>query len=127
MVKIRAEKIAKIADDIPEQTLNQGTEEDRILVLGWGSTYGAIKTAVKHLRMQGLPVAHTQLRYIHPFPKNLGELLAKFDKVLIPEINDGQLVTIIRDKFLIDAELFAKIKGVPFTAEEIERKVKSLL
>tara|TARA_Y100000782_G_C10186364_1_gene266866 strand:+ start:4034 stop:5872 length:1839 start_codon:yes stop_codon:yes gene_type:complete len=127
MVKIRAEKITKIADDIPEQTLNQGTEEDRILVLGWGSTYGAIKTAVKHLRMQGLPVAHTQLRYIHPFPKNLGELLAKFDKVLIPEINDGQLVTIIRDKFLIDAELFAKIKGVPFTAEEIERKVKSLL
>ena len=127
MTKIRAEKIARIAQYIPNQAFNQGSGEDEVLVLSWGSTYGAVKTAVKHLREQGHPVAHAQLRYINPLPANLAELLGNFKKILIPEMNDGQLVQLIRAKYLVDAIPFDKIKGIPFTAKEIEEKVKSLL
>ena len=127
MTRLRAAKIARIADFIPLQNLNQGEKTDELLVLGWGSTYGAIKTAVKHLRNQGHSVAHAHLRYINPLPSNLGDLLGNFKTVLIPEMNDGQLVNLIRARFLVDAIPFDKIKGIPFTANEIEEKVKSLL
>lgn len=127
MVKLRAAKIDKIADSIPLQTIDSGKENAKLLVLGWGSTYGAIKTVVSELVQEGHSVAHIHLRHLNPFPKNLESLLKKFDKILIPEINNGQLIKIIRDKFLIPAIGFNKIKGLPFTTTEIKEKIFELL
>jgi 2-oxoglutarate ferredoxin oxidoreductase subunit alpha len=123
MVKIRQEKVDKIANNIPLQTIDNGPEEGELLVLGWGSTYGVIKTAVEELLKEGHSVAHAHLRYMRPFPRNLGELLNKFKKVLIPEINNGQLIKIIRDQFLIDAKGYNKIMGVPITNAELKEAV----
>lgn len=125
MVKIRQEKIDKIADLIPAQEIDNGVEEGGTLILGWGSTYGAIKTAVIQLLEEGEQVAHAQLRYLNPLPANLGELINKYDRVLIPEMNNGQLVHVIRSKYLVDAQSLLKIKGMPFTANEIRSKIKS--
>ena len=127
MVKIRQEKVDKIADYIPEQKLDSGPEKGKILVLGWGSTYGAIKSAVAELQARGESVSHAHLRYIRPFPKNLGTMLRNFDQVLIPEINNGQLIKIIRDQFLIDAKGYNKIMGVPITKTELVHKLEELL
>ena len=91
MIKIRKEKIDKIADYIPLQKIDSGPEKGKLLVLGWGSTYGAIKSAVAELQHEGYAVAHAHLRYVRPFPKNLGDILKNYEQVLIPEINDGQL------------------------------------
>ena len=126
MVKTRAEKVERIADFIPLQNVDSGEEKGTVLVLAWGSTYGAVKTAVKKLVADGFSVSHAHLRYINPLPKNLGELLSAFDKVLIPEINNGQLIKIIRDKYLIDAIPFNKIKGTPFEAREIKNRIIEL-
>jgi len=119
MVKIRQEKVDKIADYIPEQKIDNGPEKGKVLVLGWGSTYGVIKTAVAELLADGHEVAHAHLRYVRPFPKNLGELLENYETVLIPEINNGQLIKIIRDKYLVDAKGYNKIMGVPITKAEL--------
>jgi 2-oxoglutarate ferredoxin oxidoreductase subunit alpha len=127
MVKTRAAKVAKIADYIPEQALDNGDDTGKVLVLGWGSTYGAIKTAVKKLRDAGESVSHAQLTYVNPLPKNLGTLLSKFDKVVIPEMNNGQLDKIIKSEYLVDVIPLNKIKGMPFTAKEIENKVREIL
>jgi 2-oxoglutarate ferredoxin oxidoreductase subunit alpha len=127
MVKIREEKIEKIADYIPEQQIDNGPQKGKVLVLGWGSTYGAIKSAVVDLVKQGEQVAHVHLRYIRPFPKNLGAIIKNFDKILIPELNNGQLIKIIRDKYLVDAKGLNKIKGIPFTKAEITDEIKKLL
>ena len=127
MVKIREEKIEKIADYIPEQKIDNGPEKGKVLVIGWGSTFGAIKSAVIELLKEGHQVSHVHLRYIRPFPKNLGEIIKNFDKVLIPELNNGQLVKIIRDKYLVDAKAFNKIKGIPFTKAELVDEIKKLL
>lgn len=127
MVKIREEKIEKIADYIPEQKIDNGPEKGKVLVIGWGSTFGAIKSAVTELLKEGHQVSHVHLRYIRPFPKNLGEIIKNFDKVLIPELNNGQLVKIIRDKYLVDAKAFNKIKGIPFTKAELVDEIKKLL
>ena len=127
MVKLRAEKVERVADNIPLLKPDQGAAGDKLLVLGWGSTYGAIKGAVSSLREAGHKVAHAHLRYISPFPKNLRELLSQYDQILIPEMNNGQLVKMIRDTFLIDAVPFNKIQGQPFTTLEIENKIKELL
>ena len=127
MVKIRQEKVDKIADYIPEQKLDSGPEKGKILVLGWGSTYGAIKSAVAELQARGEAVSHAHLRYIRPFPKNLGAILKNFDQVLIPEINNGQLIKIIRDQFLIDAKGYNKIMGVPITKTELVLKLDQML
>ncbi len=127
MVKIREEKIEKIADYIPELQIDNGPEKGKVLVLGWGSTYGAIKSAVTELLKEGAQVSHAHLRYIRPFPKNLGTIIKNFDKVLIPELNNGQLIKIIRDKYLIDAKGLNKIKGIPFTKSEIINEIKKLL
>lgn len=126
MVKVRAAKVARIADSIPLQTIDSGADSGKVLVLGWGSTYGVIKTALKECLEEGLEVSHAHLRYIEPFPKNLGEIIKKFDKVLIPEMNNGQLVKIIRDKFLVDAKGLNKIKGIPFSTPEIVLAIKEL-
>ncbi|GAB2681237.1 2-oxoacid:acceptor oxidoreductase subunit alpha [Flavihumibacter cheonanensis] len=127
MVKIRQEKVDKIADYIPEQKLDSGPEKGKILVLGWGSTYGAIKSAVQELQAAGQEVSHAQLRYIRPFPKNLGDIIKNFEQVLIPEINNGQLIKIIRDQYLVDAKGYNKIMGVPITKTELVIKLKDML
>lgn len=127
MVKIRQEKVDKIADYIPEQKLDSGPEKGKILVLGWGSTYGAIKSAVQELQEAGQEISHAHLRYIRPFPKNLGTILHNFEQVLIPEINNGQLIKIIRDQYLVDAKGYNKIMGVPITKTELLAKLKEML
>ncbi|MFN8715118.1 MAG: 2-oxoacid:acceptor oxidoreductase subunit alpha [Bacteroidota bacterium] len=127
MVKIRAERIEKIADYIPDQKLDSGPEKGKVLVLGWGSTYGSIKTALRDLREEGIDVAHAHVRYIYPFPKNFEALLRSYDRVLVPEINYGQLVKLVREKYLIDAVPLNKIKGVPFTSGEIREAVLNLM
>lgn len=127
MVNLRQEKVDKIAEYIPEQQLDSGPEKGKILVLGWGSTYGAIKSAVADLQAQGQAVSHCHLRYIRPFPKNLGTILRNFEQVLIPEINNGQLIKIIRDEFLIDAKGYNKIMGVPITKTELVLKLEEML
>ena len=127
MVKIRAERIEKIADYIPDQKLDSGPEKGKVLVLGWGSTYGSIKTALRDLREEGIDVAHAHVRYIYPFPKNFEALLRSYERVLVPEINYGQLVKLVREKYLIDAVPLNKIKGVPFTSGEIREAVLNLM
>jgi 2-oxoglutarate/2-oxoacid ferredoxin oxidoreductase subunit alpha len=119
MVKLRQEKVDKIADYIPEQKIDNGPEKGDVLVLGWGSTYGVIKTAVEQLLSEGYSVAHAHLRYVRPFPKNLGEIISNYKTVVIPEINNGQLVKIIRDKYLVDAKAYNKVMGIPITKTEL--------
>jgi len=127
MVKLREEKIQKIAEFIPEQSIDQGDEGADLAVLSWGSTYGAVKTAVKELLAEGESVAHIHLRYIKPFPKNLEKLLSSYSKVLVPELNSGQLVKIIRSEFLMNARPLNKIKGLPFSSIEIKEGIQELL
>jgi 2-oxoglutarate ferredoxin oxidoreductase subunit alpha len=127
MVKTRQEKVDRIAQYIPEQTLDSGPDNGKVLVLGWGSTYGSIKSAVHDLQLEGHAVSHAHLRYLRPFPRNLGDILKRFDKVLVPEINNGQLVKIIRDQFLVDAQAYNKIMGVPITKGELVEVIRGIL
>jgi 2-oxoglutarate ferredoxin oxidoreductase subunit alpha len=127
MTRLRAEKVQKIQYFIPAAKPDSGNENGRVAVLGWGSTYGAIKTAVKELISEGYDVAHIHLRYINPFPKNLGELLYGYDHVLIPEMNKGQLLQLVRAEFLIPAKGFSKVQGLPFTTSEIKQKITEIL
>lgn len=127
MVKTRQEKVDRIADYIPLQQLDSGPEKGDVLVLGWGSTYGAIKSAARELQAQGKSVAHAHLRYLRPFPKNLGEIISNYKHVLIPEINNGQLIKIIRDQYMVDAKGYNKIKGIPITRAELENAIEELL
>ncbi|HXO75819.1 MAG TPA: 2-oxoacid:acceptor oxidoreductase subunit alpha, partial [Puia sp.] len=127
MVKIREEKIARIADHIPPQHLDSGPDKGDLLVLGWGSTYGSIKSAVSQFQREGFSVAHAHLRHLRPFPANLGELLRNYKEVLIPEINNGQLIKIIRDQFFVDAKGYNKIMGIPITKTELMLKIREML
>jgi 2-oxoglutarate/2-oxoacid ferredoxin oxidoreductase subunit alpha len=127
MVKIRQEKVDKIAFNIPEQKLDNGPETGDVLVLGWGSTFGVIKTAVNELVEEGHKVSHAHLRYLRPFPRNLGDILKNFKTVLVPEINNGQLIKIVRDQYLVDAKAYNKVMGVPITKSEIIDEVKKYL
>ncbi len=127
MIKIRQEKVDKIADFIPEQKIDNGPGKGKVLVLGWGSSYGAIKSAVAELLQQGYSVSHTHLRYVRPFPKNLGDILKNFEHILIPELNNGQLIKIIRDQYLVDAKGYNKIMGIPFTKLELVNEIKKYL
>ena len=127
MVKMRQAKVDKIADYIPLQTIDSGAATGKVLVLGWGSTYGTIKSAALQLQSQGKSVSHAHIKYMRPFPKNLGEILAGFETILIPEINNGQLIKIIRDQFLVDAKGYNKIMGVPITKQELITAIESYL
>jgi 2-oxoglutarate ferredoxin oxidoreductase subunit alpha len=127
MVKARQAKVDMIANYIPDQHLDSGPDTGKVLVLGWGSTYGAIKSACTELQKEGHAVSHAHLRYIRPFPKNLGEILKNFDTVLVPEINNGQLVKIIRDIYFVDAKPYNKIMGIPITKGELVTEIKNLL
>ena len=125
MTLTRAQKIKAIGDALPDaEVYGEGSE---LLVLGWGSTYGAIRTAVNRTHKLGRKVSHVHLRYINPLPKNLGEILDRFDKVLIPEINLGQLSHIIRAEYLIAPETYNRVLGLPMRAREIETKIIELL
>lgn len=127
MVKIRQEKVDVIAKYIPKQTLDSGPEKGKVLILGWGSTYGSIKSACAELQKEGHAVSHAHIRYLRPFPENLADIIANFEKVLVPEINNGQLVKIIRDVYMVDAKGYNKIKGVPITKGELVSAVKEML
>ncbi len=127
MVRIRDRKVKLIAKDYPSQTLVQGPASGPLLVLGWGNTLGAIQVAVEQALAQGLPVAQLHLNYINPLPEDLGEILSAYERVLLPELNNGQMVRVIRDRYLVAAEVLDKVKGQPFMAEEILEKIKSLV
>ena len=126
MVMMRQAKVDRAAQDFPEVEVF-GEKSGKVLVLGWGSTYGSITSAVEKLRAEGKPVSSAHLRYLNPFPSNLGEVLRSFERVIIPEMNLGQLATMIRAKYLVDAVPFSKVKGRPFQIREIVRKVEEYL
>jgi 2-oxoglutarate ferredoxin oxidoreductase subunit alpha len=124
MTDERAAKVAGIAYDVPEQTACLGPDRGPMVVVGWGSTYGAIHQAVRQLRDDGLDVAHVHIRYLHPFPRNLGELLRGYERILVPEMNSGQLVNLLRSAYLIPAESLPKVQGKPFKIAEIVQTVR---
>ena len=126
MMRLRAAKVAGIANDIPGVELHDDDGAE-LLVLGWGSTWGAIQAGVRRVRTRGHHVAHAHLRHLNPFPADLGEVLARFPKVLIPEMNLGQLSRLIRAEFLVDAQSFTKVQGVPFRAAEMEAKLLEMI
>mgnify|MGYP002622884007 FL=1 len=126
MTEIRAQKIANIADGIPPQEV-KGPDTGDLLVVSWGGTYGAVWSAVRECQSRGHSVAHCHLRYLNPFPKNLSEIIARYRRVLVPELNTGQLRTILRSTFLVDAEGLNKIKGKPFLITEIVNRIEQML
>jgi 2-oxoglutarate ferredoxin oxidoreductase subunit alpha len=127
MTKIREEKVERIADFIPEQTITSGPESGDLLILGWGSTFGVIEAVTRAMLREGKSVAHAHLRYIRPMPRNFGDVLKRYKTILIPEINTGQLARVIRDKYLIDVKQYNKIQGMPITKSELYHEVKGLI
>jgi 2-oxoglutarate ferredoxin oxidoreductase subunit alpha len=127
MSRLRVAKITGIANDIPKVEVDDPDGNAELLVLGWGSTYGAILAGIRRVRTAGRSVAHAHLRHLNPFPSNLGEVLRRYPKVLVPEMNLGQLVKLVRAEFLVDAKGLNKMRGKPFAAEEIERAIWELL
>jgi 2-oxoglutarate ferredoxin oxidoreductase subunit alpha len=127
MTDVRAAKVRGIAEDIPLQEPAMGESHGAMALVGWGSTYGPINRAVERAREEGYDVSHIHLRYISPFPRNLGELLRGYEKVLVPEMNAGQLVTILRSTYLIPAEGLNKVQGKPFKVAEIIDAIRSRL
>ena len=127
MTDIRKNKIDGVAGSIPDQEVCLGAAGAKLGVVGWGSTYGPIHQAVKRLRAKGLDVAHVHIRHIWPMPKNMGDLLKSFDRVIVPEMNTGQLKTLLRDQFLVDAKPVNKVSGQPFTIAEMEAAIEEAL
>jgi len=127
MTNTRLEKIRRIAADIPLQGVSLGEEEGDVAVVGWGSTWGPIHQAVRRLRAEGKAVSHIHLRYLWPLPPNLGELLRAFRAVLVPEMNAGQLVTILRSEYLVPAQSVSKVTGKPFKVREIEEAILKVM
>jgi len=125
MVRLRAEKVARVADDIPELEVDDPTGA-KLLVLGWGSTWGVAQQAVLQARERGISVAHAHLVHLHPFPRNLGDVLARYERVLVPEMNLGQLSRLVRAEYLVDARSLSKVQGLPFRAAEIEAAIEEL-
>jgi len=126
MIRLRAEKIARIANDIPPLEVN-GSDKGDLLVVGWGGTAGAIRTAVKEARAEGLNVSSIHLRHLNPFPADLEEVLSRFEKILVPELNLGQLVRVLRAEFLVPAESMTKVQGQPFQVSEILERIRTQL
>jgi 2-oxoglutarate/2-oxoacid ferredoxin oxidoreductase subunit alpha len=126
MVRTRAQKVANIAQEIPLLEVT-GPADGDLLVIGWGGTYGAITSAVQRAQRKGQKVAQAHLRYLNPMPRNTGEVVKRFKKVLVPELNAGQLRMLLRAEFLVDAVGLNKIQGRPFLVSEIEAKVDEML
>ncbi len=126
MIRLRAEKVARIAVDIPPIEID-GPESGELLVVGWGGTFGAITSAVEASRVDGKAVSSIQLRHLNPFPANLEQILRHFDKILVPELNQGQLVRLLRSEFLVPANGINKVRGQPFLIEELRARINELL
>ena len=126
MSRLRDEKVARIANDIPPTEVF-GQNGDELLIIGWGGTFGALRTAVKKKQTEGVPVSHVHLRYLNPLPADLGDIINRFKKVVVAELNLGQIITIIRARYLVDAIGFNKIQGQPFYVYEVESKIDEIL
>ena len=126
MTRTRQAKVDRIASDIPPVEVEDPDGTARVLVLGWGSTYGPIGAACRLAREIGVPVAQAHLRHLNPFPANLGEVLRAYDKVLVPEMNLGQLAMLVRARFLVDAIGYNQVRGLPFTAEELATVIEEV-
>jgi 2-oxoglutarate/2-oxoacid ferredoxin oxidoreductase subunit alpha len=126
MVRLRSEKVAAIAQEIPD-VIPEGDDSGDLLIVSWGSTNGPITAALTSERLKGHRIGHVHLRYLNPLPKNLADVLMRYDKVLVPEMNMGQLVMVLRAKYLVDAQGYNKIQGKPFKTSEIERKIEQIL
>ena len=127
MTDLRERKIENISQYIPEQTVSSGPERGKLVVVGWGSTYGAIHQAVRRCLQEKLDVAHIHVRYLNPLPGNLKVLLSQYENILVPEMNTGQFVNLLRSKFLFDAKAYNKVSGQPFKIREIETEIKTIL
>jgi 2-oxoglutarate ferredoxin oxidoreductase subunit alpha len=127
MTRLRAQKVAGIASDIPELDVDDPDGEARVLVLGWGGTYGPIAAGVRRARANGRKVAHAHMRYLNPFPRNTGEVVRRYEKVLIPEMNTGQLLKLIRAEFLVDAAGYNRVRGVPLRAAEVAEAIEAMV
>jgi 2-oxoglutarate ferredoxin oxidoreductase subunit alpha len=126
MVRLRAEKVAAIVQEVPD-VAPEGDDSGDLLIVSWGSTSGPITAALTSERLKGHRIGHVHLRYLNPLPKNLGDVLMRYDKVLVPEMNMGQLVMVLRAKYLVDAQGYNKIQGKPFKTSELERKIEQIL
>ena len=126
MTRVRAAKVAGIAADIPELEVDHD-EGARLLVLGWGGTYGPITAAVRRVRRADGKVAQAHLRHLNPFPRNLGDVLRTYDRVLIPEMNLGQLLKLVRAEFLVDAVGYNRVRGLPFTSSELQEAIEAMV
>jgi 2-oxoglutarate ferredoxin oxidoreductase subunit alpha len=126
MVRLRAAKVEAITQDVPD-VVPAGDPDGDLLIVAWGSTYGSITAALKTARAKGSRIGHVHLRHLNPLPRNLGDLLKRYKKVLVPEMNMGQLVMILRAKYLVDAEGYNKIQGQPFKVSELEGKIAEVL
>jgi len=126
MVRLRAQKVAGIAADIPELEVDDPDGEADLLVVGWGSTYGPIGAAIRRVRKRGLRVAHAHLHHLNPFPRNTGDVLGRYRKVLVPEMNLGQLALLLRAEFLVDAVSYTQVRGRPLSAAELEDAIVAL-
>ncbi len=127
MTDIRKQKIENIADSIPAQKIDNGVEKGDVLVVGWGSTYGVIKTVVDNMVKSGYNVGHTHIKYMNPLPQNLEDLFKRFKKILVPELNTGQLIKVLREKYLIPAVGYNKVQGIPMTQTELTNKILELI
>jgi 2-oxoglutarate ferredoxin oxidoreductase subunit alpha len=127
MTRLRAQKVAGIAADIPELHVDDPDGDAELLVLGWGGTYGPIAAACRRVRRSGRKVAHAHLRYLNPFPRNTGEVLRRYDKVLVPELNLGQLLQLVRAEFLVDAAGYNRVRGLPFRASELQEAIEAMV
>jgi 2-oxoglutarate/2-oxoacid ferredoxin oxidoreductase subunit alpha len=127
MTRLRAQKVAGIASDIPELEVDDPDGDARVLVLGWGGTYGPIAAACRRVRNGGRKVAHAQLRHLNPFPRNTGEVLRRYDRVLVPEMNLGQLLKLVRAEFLVDAVGYNRVSGLPLRAAEVADAIEALV
>jgi 2-oxoglutarate ferredoxin oxidoreductase subunit alpha len=119
----RKDKVDGVAHAIPAQEVSLGNTSGKLVVVGWGSTFGPIHQAVRRARLKGMDVSHVHVRHIWPLPANLGDLLRSFDKVLVPEMNTGQFKTVLRDQYLVDAQPLNKVSGQPFTIAELEAAI----
>jgi 2-oxoglutarate ferredoxin oxidoreductase subunit alpha len=127
MVRLRAQKVAGIAADIPELEVDDPDGEAELLVLGWGGTYGPIQSAARRVRREGKKVAHAHLTYLNPMPRNTGDVLASYPKVLVPEMNLGQLLKLVRAEFLVDAVGYNRVRGLPFRSDELAEAMEAML
>jgi 2-oxoglutarate ferredoxin oxidoreductase subunit alpha len=127
MTRLRQAKVDGIADDIPPLDVDDPDGDAELLVLGWGSSLGTITASVGRVRADGRKVATAHMRHLNPFPANTGDVVRSYPKVLIPEMNMGQLASLIRAKYLVDAQSYTKVQGLPIFAEELEREITRML